>query len=593
MSLHGSTTTDSDRTVGGLSSLFRRVRSLRLGQKLALTYVLGIFIPLALANGFVLRNVTREAREQEEAFMLATVERVKDAISREFEPIETVSEFVYTDSAIYRILSGTFDRFEDYIAVHGDYLTPALTKYVNVFPGIARMIVYTENQIVRVSAGYLRINDYTTNSSWYGMLESAASGFATLVHVDRDPRSEITQRSYISVFRDLNNPTFTREGRLILRIDVNPGTLVRHLDSGEFVGQLRLIDPRGTVAVESIRPATLDDPFVFDSAFNGSGALSGWRLRGELGPQLDVSSWSIRWTRLLVVSGLSIAVTSLVILALSRSLTTRLESLREQMRKVEREDFSPITLTGGTHDEIHELMVDYNLMAGKVDTLINDGYKMELEQNRLLVARQQAELNALQSQVNPHFLYNVLESIRMKSHIKGERETAEVIKKLSRAFRRITSWDEDLIPVTEEMSCTRDYLEIQRYRFGERLQASITLDPRAETRLVPKLTIQALVENACVHGLEPTKAGGRVEVEVHQIDARLTVRIADDGVGCDAEAIRSRISHPDSESRHVGIANAYRRLQLHFGERFTFSFTSRPGVGTTVVIEIGDTDATS
>jgi two-component system sensor histidine kinase YesM len=568
------------------TALADRIRRLKLGQRLALIYLLGIFTPLVLANGFVLRNVIREVQEQEQAFLMALVDRLEDGIVREFEPYEQVSEFVYADSAIYRILSGSFPGFTDYLAAFNDYLLPALDKYVSSFPGITRMLIYTENQMINVSAGYMGINDYVRSEPWFQSMDD--QDLVSLVHTDADRRLVVEPTIVISVFRNLNNPQLAPAGRLILRIDINPTVLVRHLASDDLAGQIEVVDLSGTVAAATPAVDTPDAPFEFDLPIEGLTVLNGWRIRGRISAATPMVSWISRWTTLLVVSGVSIVVTSLLILLMSRSLTTRLALLSKQMRKVEHEDFSRIPQQPHSGDEIELLITDYNLMAGKIDSLINDGYKLEIERSRLLLSQRQAELNALQSQVNPHFLYNVLESIRMKSHIRGETETAQVIKKLSKSFRRITSWERDLVSIEEEIAFTTEYIDIQKYRFGDRLTLDLNVDPQAMAFEIPKLTVQALVENACVHGLEARPQGGRIDVRIERTCGEVVLVIADDGIGCDPASIRHAMKAEEHDPSHVGIANVWRRLGLHFGERVVMDFDSVPDQGTRVTIRIAN-----
>ncbi|MFW5880399.1 MAG: histidine kinase [Spirochaetota bacterium] len=567
--------------------LGRRIRDLPVGSKLMLIYVFGIFVPLVVANGLVLRSVFRDAREQQAAYLSSTIENIENAIKREFEPIELVSEFVFADTSIYRILNRDFEEFEQYVEAHRTYLVPALTKYANVFAGISRISIYTENPVLRVSAGYLRLDEQVRSSEWYRRFAQKGQRTAAFVHVDRDPRTELVPTAYLSLFRDLDRTPMQPKGDLILRIDVNPAVIQRHLSSSPVSGTIEIVDSGGNVVASEKTPVPETERYLFGDRFEGHGTLDGWTIRGLIAPIAGPPSWSSRWTLLFVVSGLSIALSSLFVLLLSRSVTSRLGRLQRQMRQVEHEDFSPIDLSDHYDDEVGALIRDYNIMARKIESLINDRYKALIENQQLLVARQQAELDALQSQVNPHFLFNVLESVRMKSHIRGESETAQVVKKISRSIRRLTSWHDDLVPLCEEVEFMREYIDIQRYRFGERLRAEIEVDPRAADALIPKLTIQGLVENACVHGIESKPEGGTVRVQVSIAgDSELRIVIADDGVGSDADELNRLASRPATGPRHIGIANINQRLRLHYGDRSSLCFASSPGYGTRAEIRI-------
>ncbi len=567
--------------------------SLSIGSKLVLIYVFGIFAPLLLANGLVLRSVSRDTILQERIFLQASVENIAANVTREFEPVLIAAEFVYADRLIYRLLATEFDSFQHFVELHRDQLMPALAKYVSVFPSVKRMLIYTENPIPRVSEGYLSLNRHTRAAHWYARLGESRPGIIALVHTDTDPRLVIEEQSVLSVFRELDNPVSAGGSRLVLRVDVNLPLIQRGLASSEIVGAVEVVDSAGTTVVSRSSGAPEASVYRFDRPLAPIAALSGWRIRGAIAPAAPIAPWSVRWTRLLVVSGLSLAASSLFILVLSRSVTSRLRSLSRHMRKVEREDFSPLNLGTQTNDELGHLIEDFNLMARKIDALINSGYKLEIERQQLLLARRQAELGALQSQVNPHFLYNVLESIRMRSHIKGEQETAAVVKKLSRAFRRITSWESDLVTLGEEIAFTREYLEIQQYRFGTKLQVYIDIDADAAACLIPKMTIQGLVENACIHGIEQKPGSGRVVVTANRDRDAVQVRVQDDGIGCNTTSALEAHREEHGRNGHVGLSNIRRRLAYHYGSDFNFAFESSPGEGTTVTITIAPGRATA
>ena len=581
-----------NRNVPVIRSTISSIQSLPIGRKLGLIYVFGIFAPLLISNGLVLRSVSMDTARQEHLFLQASVANVASNIAREFEPILLATEFVYADRLIYRLLAVSYDSFEQFINIHREQLMPALAKYVSVFPAVTRMLVYTDNPILRVAEGYLSLDPYARGSAWFAALSASRPAIVALVHTDTDPRLVIEEQRVLSVFRELDNPATARLGRMVIRVDVNVPVIARALVSSEVVGTVEVVDSNGAVVALRHTAEVSERGYRFDDPLSTVAALRGWRVRGVIAPAQPIAPWSLQWTRLLIASGFSLAVASLFILLLSRSVTTRLRSLSDQMRKVEHEDFSPLALSRRNDDEITHLIEDYNLMARKIDALINSGYKLEIERHQLMVAsqqaelgRQQAELGALQSQVNPHFLYNVLESIRMKAHIRGELETAEVIKKLSKAFRRITTWNHDVVTVGEEIEFTREYLEIQQYRFGAKLRTRIDVDPAAMAATIPKMTIQGLVENACVHGIEDKPGGGVIAVCAVRTGDAVTIRVSDDGAGCDpVEALTPRTG---ARSRgHIGLSNTRRRLAFHYGPKFDFQFESAPGHGTVVAITI-------
>ncbi len=143
-------------------------------------------------------------------------------------------------------------------------------------------------------------------------------------------------------------------------------------------------------------------------------------------------------------------------------------------------------------------MDNYNRMADRMNSLIDTAYRCRLKEQKMDIARQNAELMALYSQINPHFLFNALESIRMHSILKKEEETADMIQKLAIMVRQNVDWSSDSNTIKRELAFVEAYLSLQKYRFGERLSYQINAQEDCQNILVPKLTITTFVENACV-----------------------------------------------------------------------------------------------
>ena len=153
-------------------------------------------------------------------------------------------------------------------------------------------------------------------------------------------------------------------------------------------------------------------------------------------------------------------------------------------------------------DEISSMIRNYNRMVERTNGLIETVYKNKIREQEILVGRKNAELLALHSQINPHFLFNVLESIRMHSILKKENETADMVSKLAVMQRQYVEWGNDSVSIFQEIEFVKAYLALQKYRFGERLNYDIEVDRECENFKIPKITIVTFVENACVHGIE-------------------------------------------------------------------------------------------
>ncbi len=275
---------------------------------------------------------------------------------------------------------------------------------------------------------------------------------------------------------------------------------------------------------------------------------------------------------------------------LENSITSRLSCLEKVFNQIDSDVLIKISGPSG-QDEIGSLMDNYNRMADRMNSLIDTVYRCRLKEQGMDIARQNAELMALYSQINPHFLFNALESIRMHSILKKEEETADMVQKLAIMARQNVDWSSDSNTIKRELAFVEAYLALQKYRFGERLSYQINAQEDCQNILVPKLTITTFVENACVHGIEAKSSPGWIFVRVYTENDALCMEIEDTGGGMDeaeAERIQDRMRNASlkmlKEKGRVGMVNTCLRIRMMTEDTAQFSVESEPGIGTLVSI---------
>ncbi|MDO4333994.1 MAG: sensor histidine kinase [Eubacteriales bacterium] len=216
----------------------------------------------------------------------------------------------------------------------------------------------------------------------------------------------------------------------------------------------------------------------------------------------------------------------------------------------------------------------------------------EFEREMLL---KQANLATLQSQINPHFLYNTLECIRGMALLNDQEDIANIAWSLSRFFRYSISGTSDTVSLSEELENVRYYTTIQNYRFRDRFAVVIESDPAIEDAMLPKMTLQPVMENAILHGLADVLEGGRITVKTGRINSNVRILISDNGCGMTPEQLDALVrrihegkAKEGEEGRHTGIGmrNVDRRLKLHFGPEYGISIYSCKDIGTDVEIRI-------
>lgn len=215
--------------------------------------------------------------------------------------------------------------------------------------------------------------------------------------------------------------------------------------------------------------------------------------------------------------------------------------------------------------------------------------------------KRQAQYLALQNQINPHFLYNTLESIRGEALIAGLDSVADMTEALAKFFRYTITKVENLVSVEEELDNCETYFWIQKYRFGERLQLHIEYEPEEWEEImncrIPKLTLQPILENSIIHGTELKIGTGNLYIHFERTQQRLLIRISDDGVGMDEETLTklnrklgksadSLTSQEEEKQGGIALANVNNRIHLIFGDEYGIHVYSVPQSGTDVEITL-------
>ncbi|WP_243299231.1 sensor histidine kinase [Bacillus litorisediminis] len=250
---------------------------------------------------------------------------------------------------------------------------------------------------------------------------------------------------------------------------------------------------------------------------------------------------------------------------LSKPLVQSIHKLRKAMDKVQKGNFSQrVEIT--SNDEIGQLGKGFNHMISEIDRLVSEVYKTSLREK-------EAELRALQSQMNPHFLYNTLESINMLAITKGNLEVSDMVTSLGKLMRYTIDNSAKIVTLKEELTFIQSYIAIQRVRMGDNLQYHEEIDASVLDVLIPKLVLQPLVENAIVHGL--SNRGGSISIQGNCEQSLLTIKVEDNGRGithqrlAELKSLIENQQHTSSE-KHNGIAlsNVHERIQLLYGNQY-------------------------
>lgn len=293
-------------------------------------------------------------------------------------------------------------------------------------------------------------------------------------------------------------------------------------------------------------------------------------------------------TPLLCALGAIILLGVVLALLLRHVIAVPVQALQDQLHRISQGDFTANPAIEW-NNEMGDIGRGINGLSRSVTNLMQKRLDDELQKKDL-------EYRMLQNQINPHFIYNTLNSIKWMATIQHAPGIAEMTMALSRLLKSVSKGSERLVPLQEEFALLNDYFTIQQYRYGGTITLDVTYieDERlAQSCLIPRFTLQPLVENAIFHGIEPKGCAGSITLTVAHDPANgdVVIDLHDDGVGMTPEQVDRALADPGPEDaaakfRHVGLSNVHKRLQYSFGEGYGLRIRSTPGQGTTVEIRL-------
>lgn len=305
--------------------------------------------------------------------------------------------------------------------------------------------------------------------------------------------------------------------------------------------------------------------------------------------ELNEESHSIR-NAIIVSSILSLIAAFFLAYLISRGIVKPILQMEEQMRRVEQGDFDAY-VDVKTSDEIGRIGEKFNVMVAKIKDLMERVVMEEKKQSQLLIKQREAELELLRAQINPHFLFNTLNSIKCMALINQANHIAEMISALGRLLENSIQRGKDMITLEEEIENLKNYVLLQQMRYGNKLRILYDMDPELLTLEVPRLILQPIVENAIIHGLEKKANGGQIQVYGRRKEEVAEIVIEDNGVGMSQEEVENLRTgldptHQRKSFSGIGIKNVDERIRLVYGEDYGLTIKSEVNVGTKVILVI-------
>ncbi|CAM4192490.1 sensor histidine kinase [Paenibacillus alkaliterrae] len=581
------------------------MNNIRIKNKLIFSFILVVFVPVLIVGIFLTVAFRQNVLDQATQQITNNVERIKKQTTDIIRmPIE-ISDKLLVDSRLTNIVNTQYKTTYDVVEAFREFHD--FRDYIHLYREIYNIRFYTMNKTILENWEFLKLTAPIAESGWYqSAMKQEGIHWA---YIQDETKSN---RKTLSLIRKITFPTYRTSGVLVIGINQvelnamisqepfdtmimddsgaiiaakNPEWVGHSITELDFANQLTNI-AEGTyefkfdgkpskIVVENLIPSSSRNGLKIVSVFTIDSIVSGANRISLLGFGIIM---------------LSLVIAFILIYIFSAILAKRMLVLNKDLNKVAMGDLNVISNVTG-NDEIGILSKQFNNMVVSIRGLMDEVTESHKQQAQLQLRQKEIKLKMMASQINPHFLFNALESIRMKAHMKGETEISVIVRMLGKMIRRNLEVGTKKIALKDELEIVRCYLEIQKFRYGnDRLTFRLHIDEAGREIEVPPLIIQPLIENAVVHGLENRAEGGYVSLTTIVSGSMLKVEVADNGIGISDEKIReisdSLHDMEEEEEYRIGLRNVHQRLVMIYGDGCGLTIHSETGIGTRITFEI-------
>ncbi len=584
------------------------LKNLNLRQRMILVYIIGCILPILVVyvymyNASINVSINQELRNENDK-----LKEHADNIIASMDMAVELSEKLYYDDAEDKIAIKQYTGNSDIKAGYRDFEN--VSGYLDYYyRDIYGLVVYLNKDVadgkkIIDNRRFKLITDTIQQKQWYTK---------TIESLGAPSWSYWTNTQNGKVSLRLTRVLYTKYHRPVgvISIALEPELTMGYI---EKLDELALIVLNGEKLVCSNRTVTEGELNSVVSAIRRKD-FDGWMdFRGErcvtsavnIDPRYSKDSYLIITLKSYedVVSETKIntmfsflplvfalVITSLAISLLTNWFSKRISALTSAVHKVVEGDYDvENSEIGESRDEIWNLYNDLNYMICDMQRLMQTAADERIQKEQLYSRQRDVEFKMLSTQINPHFLYNTLENIRMLACINHQEEIADISVRLTKLLRGSLSAGQGLKTLAWEMEMVECYIVIQNYRFGDRIEARLSYDNRlAEKLLVLPFVIQPFVENAYVHAMEDKEEDGIIDISM-SVGENLCLIVEDNGHGMSetelAEVIRYLNDFDNLDRTHIGICNVNQRIKLRFGDEYGVVFESTENVGTRVQIKM-------
>lgn len=599
--------------------------NLQIKSKMLIMLLLSTAFPIVVMGFSSFGKIIEMTKNESNTYFTSIVEQTTNNLDRVFSNLRENAEFIYGDTIIPKILKGESIYSIDSM----DEKNEIIYQKISINKNAGTCILSTTGEIYwynmsfypDLSTDFRKTNEYSKCKSNGYKLTWIPTDHISL-EASISPEKKTDTMAAVMVLKDFN----TGEEVGLLEIVMNEKSIYDVYNEVKMTPNSYgfILDPDGYIishenkGILGKRNAVYShinniirnkDSGSFTYSMNNKKYMllfntlhtNNWKIVFAI-PMDELLMYSESAKHLIIRTTILCAVILLLMsMLISGGIATPIENMASVITRIGEGDFSArISRYGKRNDEIGIMAKEINTMARKITRLINENIDSMLK-------TKEAELGALQAQIDPHFLYNTLDTIYFLAIKQNSSEIGSIALALGDLMRISINTGKNLITIKEEITYIENYMVIQKIRFKDKVNLEVNIEEEIYSKMIPKLTLQPLVENAMVHGIEEKMGKGKITISGFQKGDCIILKVADDGVGLDEEYVNNMLSFNlenykttrdhdislllESESynkrgSHVGLKNVDLRIKLIYGDEYGISVRSKKGLGTTVYMRI-------
>ena len=545
-------------------------KSAGVQYKLIFYYALFALLPMFLIAVFTYGNTKKIQLERLYEELSYQMEHTIKNLDEKANNYYAVSNMFYMDNTLQSYLTADYSQrgYEDLYS----YVDDLFSNIKTFNPDITKISVYTSNRTLPQDEYYFYLLDPKNLPDWY-----QTTGNGGVMHMQN------TGNGTISFTRKLN---FYESGQyqIFVYMEITEDYLNQMLGLGDEEITMVLLNDAGEIQASN-HPELIGKNMASINLEKQIFMKNNTAYCGQLQMFTDSRRYDkeagLAASRIFFVFFVSAVLALAAIYLYSRSFRNKVDKVRQGARSIGEGKLDYrifLSENGRGRDELDEIADSVNQMGEQIHTLIEESYKKELD-------RKISELNLLQEQINPHFLYNALSSISVLAMGNGDKVASRAILYLSDFYRITLSKGKQDITIREELNLLESYLKIQRMRFGDSIEVEYELDESLLDVHVVKLKLQPIVENAIHHGRDDDSEVFHILIRLFEEQEKTVFEVIDDGCGMDPEKLMELQNSMNHSEGGYGLRNVNIRIKLQYGPQYGVYIESERGFGTKIRIE--------